>query len=37
MNRFRSGLVPLFALLAVVGCNSEPTEDLRGDPTQLVA
>jgi hypothetical protein len=37
MNRFRSGLVPLFALLAVVGCNSEPTEDLRGEPSQLVA
>ena len=37
MNRFRSGLVPLFALLAVVGCGSEPTEDLRGDPTKLVA
>jgi hypothetical protein len=42
MNRFRSGLVPLFALLAVVGCSSEPTEDLRGgidhleaSPTQL--
>ena len=41
MNRFRSGLVPLFALLAVVGCNSEPTEDLRegvnlrATPTQL--
>jgi hypothetical protein len=42
MNRFRSGLVPLFALLAVAGCSSEPTEDLRGgidhleaSPTQL--
>ncbi|HEY9505893.1 MAG TPA: PPC domain-containing protein [Gemmatimonadales bacterium] len=30
-------MVPLFALLAVVGCNSEPTEDLRGEPSQLVA
>ncbi|MEZ0332696.1 MAG: hypothetical protein ACAI18_01710, partial [Gemmatimonadales bacterium] len=37
MNRFRSGLVPLFALLAVVSCNSEPTEDLRGEPTEIVA
>jgi hypothetical protein len=41
MNRFRSGLVPLFALLAVVGCNSEPTDPLRegvtlrSSPTQL--
>ena len=41
MNRFRSGLVPLFALLAVVGCSSEPTGDLRegvnlrANPTQL--
>ena len=41
MNRFRSGLVPLFALLAAVGCNSEPTGDLRegvnltATPTQL--
>jgi len=37
MNRFRSGLVPLFALLVLVGCNSEPTEDLRRGPTALVA
>ena len=37
MNRFRSGLVPLFALAALFGCNSEPTEDLRGGPSQLVA
>ena len=37
MNRFRSGLVPLFALLALAGCNSEPTGDLRGDPTEIVA
>ena len=41
MNRFRSGMVPLFALLALAGCSSEPTESLRGDvalvasPTQL--
>src|SRR5688572_32881209 len=42
MNRFRSGLVPLFALLAAVGCSSEPTGDLRNGidhlearPTQL--
>jgi len=37
MNRFRSGMVPLFALLVLVGCSSEPTEDLRGGPTELVA
>lgn len=37
MNRFRSGLVPLFALLALVGCNSEPTGDLRDGPTELIA
>jgi hypothetical protein len=42
MNRFRSGLVPLIALLAVVGCSSEPTDELRNgidhleaSPTQL--
>jgi hypothetical protein len=42
MNRFRSGSVALFALLAVAGCSSEPTDDLRGGidhlearPTQL--
>ena len=41
MNRFRSGMVPLFALLALVGCSSEPTGDLRegvelvASPTQL--
>ena len=37
MNRFRSGLVPLFALLAVVGCSSEPTGDLRERPHELEA
>ncbi len=37
MNRFRSGMVPLLALLALAGCSSEPTEDLRGDPSELVA
>ena len=37
MNRFRSGMVPLFALLVLVGCNSEPTGDLRDGPTELVA
>ena len=37
MNRFRPGLVPLFALLVLVGCNSEPTESLREGPTELVA
>lgn len=37
MNRFKSGLVPLFALLAVVGCNSEPTDDLRDGVARLEA
>lgn len=37
MNRFRSGTVPLFALLVLAGCNSEPTGDLRGGPTELIA
>lgn len=37
MNRFRSGLVPLFAVLAVVGCSSEPTGDLRDTPPELQA
>lgn len=37
MNRFRSGLVPLCALLVLVGCNSEPTDSLRDGPTGLVA
>jgi hypothetical protein len=30
-------MVPLFALLVLVGCNSEPTDSLRGGPTELVA
>jgi hypothetical protein len=37
MNRFRSGMVPLFALLVLVGCSSEPTDSLRDGPTELVA
>jgi hypothetical protein len=37
MNRFRSGTVPLFALLVLVGCSSEPTDSLRDGPTELVA
>ena len=37
MNRFRPGLVPLFALLAVVGCSSEPTDELRNGIDHLVA
>jgi hypothetical protein len=37
MNRFTSGLVPLFGLLALVGCSSDPTGDLRGDPSEIVA
>jgi hypothetical protein len=30
-------MVPLFALLALAACNSEPTEEIRGDISQLVA
>jgi hypothetical protein len=30
-------MVPLFALLVLVGCSSEPTDSLRGGPTELVA
>jgi len=37
MNRFRSGTVPLFALLALAGCNSEPTDGSRGLIASLVA
>ena len=37
MNRFRSGMVPLFALMALAGCNSEPTDSIRGDISELVA
>lgn len=37
MNRYRSGLVPLFALLVLVGCSSDPTDSLRNGPTELVA
>ena len=37
MNRFRSGLVPLFAVAALLSCSSEPTGDLRGDLAELVA
>jgi len=37
MNRLRSGMVPLFALLVLVGCSSEPTGDLRNGPTELIA
>jgi hypothetical protein len=37
MNRFRSGWVPLFAVLAVVGCSSEPTGDLRDTPPEMQA
>jgi hypothetical protein len=43
MNRLTSGMVPLFALLLVAGCSSDPTEDLRNgiselraSPTQIV-
>ncbi|MBA3260497.1 MAG: hypothetical protein H0T68_13660 [Gemmatimonadales bacterium] len=41
MNRFRYGMVPAFALLLVVGCSTEPTDDLRegvrlvAEPSQL--
>jgi len=37
MNRFRPGLVPLFAVLAAIGCSSEPTGDLRDTPPTLQA
>jgi hypothetical protein len=37
MNRFRSGLVPLFALLVLAGCSSEPTDDLRNGPSEILA
>jgi hypothetical protein len=37
MNRFRSGLVPLVALLVLAGCSSEPTGDLREGPSEIVA
>ena len=37
MNRFRSGLVPLFALLILAGCSSEPTDDLRNGPSEILA
>ena len=37
MNRFRSGLVPLVALLGLAACNSEPTDVLRDGPAEIVA
>jgi hypothetical protein len=37
MNRFKSGLVPLFALLVLVGCSSDPTGDLRDGPAEIIA
>jgi hypothetical protein len=37
MNRFRSGLVPLFAVVALGSCSSEPTGDLRNGIDALVA
>ena len=37
MNRLTSGMVPLFALLLVAGCGSDPTEDLRQGITELRA
>jgi hypothetical protein len=37
MNRFRSGLVPLIAVAGLLSCSSEPTGDLRGDVSELVA
>ena len=37
MNRFRSGLVPLCALLVLAGCSSEPTGDLRDTTPEIVA
>ena len=37
MNRLTSGMVPLFALLLVVGCTTEPTDDLRKGTARLDA
>ncbi len=37
MNRLTSGMVPLFALLLVAGCSSDPTDDLRNGISQIGA
>jgi hypothetical protein len=37
MNRLTSGMVPLFALLLVAGCSTEPTDDLRNGATRIEA
>jgi hypothetical protein len=37
MNRLTSGMVPLFALLLVAGCSTEPTDDLRNGATRIDA
>jgi hypothetical protein len=37
MNRLTSGMIPLFALLAVTGCGSEPTESFRDGVARLDA
>jgi hypothetical protein len=37
MNRLTSGMAPLFALLLVAGCSTEPTSDLRNGATRIDA
>ena len=37
MNRLTSGMVPLFALLLVAGCSTEPTDDLRNGTARIDA
>jgi hypothetical protein len=37
MNRLTSGMVPLFALLLVAGCSTEPTGDLRNGTARIDA
>jgi hypothetical protein len=37
MNRLTSGMAPLFALLLVAGCTTDPTDDLRNGTARLDA
>ena len=37
MNRLTSGMAPLFALLLVAGCTTEPTDDLRNGAARIDA
>ena len=37
MNRLTSGMAPLFALLLVAGCSTEPTDDLRNGVERIDA